>query len=194
MIHKWRDNIWLRRVVFIAFNLTAGVLIIGLIMPILDFIVDRDRQIAERRAILGRLKGVVTQESRIEPAASDIEAKLQGGEFLHGPNDGVVNADLQTRLKEIAEAAGARVRSVQTLPARNVAEARYIAARIEIYGSLQSIRGTVYAVESEKPYLFVAAASLKLAAAISRQGLAQEPVLQAQLDIIGAVHTGERDK
>jgi general secretion pathway protein M len=194
MIHKWRNNIWFRRMAFVAVNLIAGVLILGLLMPILDFFVDRDRQIAEQRALLGRLRAMVAQEPHIQAIARDLDAKLQGGEFLHGPNDGVVNADLQTRLKGIAEAAGARVRSVQTLPAKNIAQIRYMAARIDIYGPLQSIHGTVYAVESGKPYHFVAAASIRPAAAINRPGVAQEPVLQAQLDIVGAVQTDERNR
>jgi hypothetical protein len=47
----------------------------------------------------------------------------------------------------------------------------------------------VYAIESTKPYLFVTAASLK-SSPISRQGPAEEPVLQAQLDIYGATQIG----
>jgi len=193
MIHKWRDNVWFHRVVFVAANLAAAVVILGIATLIVDFFGDRDAEIAEQHALLGRLKTLVAQESRIQAVARDIEAKLQGAEFLHGVNDGVVNADLQTRVKGIAEAAGARVRSVQALPAKNVAQVRYVGARIDIYGSLQSIHRTVYAVENEKPYLFVTAASLRPLAAVNRPG-AQEPILQAQLDVVGVVATDERDK
>jgi general secretion pathway protein M len=194
MIRKWRSNVWFHRVVFIAANLAAAVVVVGLAIVIWEFFVDRDREIVEQRALLDRLKAMVAQESRIRATARDVEAKLQGGEFLHGANDGVVNADLQTRIKGIAEAAGARVRSVQTLPAKNVAKVRYIAARIDVYGPLQSIHGTVHAVESGKPLLFITAASIKPLAAINRPGGAQEPILQAQFDVVGAAPTDEPDK
>jgi hypothetical protein len=44
----------------------------------------------------------------------------------------------------------------------------------------------VHTIESAKPYLFVANASLKSGPAV-RQGLVEEPVLQAQLDVYGAI-------
>ena len=67
----------------------------------------------------------------------------------------MVVADLQTRLKAIAEAAGARLRSVQSLPPKTKDEVRYVGARLDVYGTVEAIQRTVYAVEAGKPYLFV---------------------------------------
>jgi hypothetical protein len=112
--------------------------------------------------------------------------ELDRGEFLAGANDGVVGADLQTRLKAITEAGGARLHLVQTLPSVRTGTIKYIGARIELVGTLATIHRAIYAVESEKPYLFITAATLKIS---STNG---EPILSAQLDIIGALRS-ERD-
>jgi hypothetical protein len=41
----------------------------------------------------------------------DATAEMERGEFHTGTNDGAVGADLQTRLKAITEAGGARLQS-----------------------------------------------------------------------------------
>jgi general secretion pathway protein M len=109
------------------------------------------------------------------------------GEFLAGANEGVANAALQARLKTMTEAAGARVRSVQGLPAKNDGQIRYIGARIDLYGTLGAVHKAIYAVESGKPYLFVSTASIRLSPSISAQAAMTEPVIDMQLDVFGAV-------
>jgi general secretion pathway protein M len=110
---------------------------------------------------------------------------MRGGEFLAGPNENVISADLQTRLKAIAVSAGARSRAVQALPLKTNNQIRYSGSRIEIFGSLQSIHRAIYAIESAKPYLFITGAVIKVMPPASRQGVPEEPIIQAQLDIFG---------
>ncbi len=114
------------------------------------------------------------------------------GEFLSGPNENVINADLQTRLKTVAEAADARLRAVQSLPPRTRDLTKYSGSRVEIYGSLQSIQRTVFAVESAKPYLLIVGASIKALPSSARPGVPEEPIIQAQLDVFGAIQTEAR--
>jgi general secretion pathway protein M len=106
---------------------------------------------------------------------------------------GVINADLQTRLKGLAEGAGARLRSAQTLPTKSNEQIKYSGSRIDISGSLQSIQRAIYAIETATPYLFITGAVIKTASAPSRPGLVEEPVIQAQLDIVGPIEIGGRD-
>jgi hypothetical protein len=82
---------------------------------------------------------------------------------------------------------------MQSLPPKTSGQIRYSGSRIEIYGSLQSIHRAVYAVEDAKPYLFIAGAVIKLLPSSGRLGVPEEPVIQAQLDIFGAMQINGRD-
>ncbi|MFZ8255349.1 GspMb/PilO family protein, partial [Staphylococcus aureus] len=82
---------------------------------------------------------VVAQAANVQSIVSDTSAQMRGGEFLTGPNENVISADLQTRLKAIVETAGARSRAVQALPLKTIDQIKYSGSRIEIYGPLLSI-------------------------------------------------------
>jgi general secretion pathway protein M len=190
----WRDSRPLRLAAFVAGNLALCVVIaVCAVMPTRAFFAEREDRIAEQRALLSRLTSIAAQESNVQSIARQAGAQAQRGEFLTGPNEGVVNADLQTRLKGMAEAAGAKLRSVQSLPAKTSEQIHYSGSRIEIYGPVQSIHRALYAIEGAKPYLFVTGASIKPAAQTGRSGVVEEPVIQAQLDIFGAVQIEARE-
>jgi hypothetical protein len=194
MIARWREQAVFRGAAFVAGNLLAAATLAGLLAwPIFDAFAERDVSIADQRAVLARLNGIIAEEPRIQAITRDTDAQVQGPEFLRGPNEGVVTADLQTRLKSIAEAAGARLRSVQALPPVNRDQIRYIGSRLEFSGPIAAVQRAVHAVETAQPYLFVSAASLKLSPVTAPAGAA-EPVIDAQLDIFGAVQTEARDK
>jgi len=188
MIGKWRDAPWIRRVVFLGLNLAACLAIFFLIArPIRAVFVEQDEQIAMLSETLARMNAIANRKSDVEALARQVDAESDLGEFLAGANEGVANAALQARLKTMTEAAGARVRSVQGLPVKNNGEIRYIGARIDLYGALGAVHKVIYAVESGKPYLFVSGASIRLSPSISAQAATTEPVIDAQLDIFGAM-------
>lgn len=192
MIRHWRDQAWIRHTVFAGCNLAAVAAVVCLVVwPILDMFAERDASIAEHRAVLARLTGVIAQEARVQAVARETDAQVQ--DFLRGPNEGVISADLQTRLKSIAEGSGARLRSVQALPPVSREQIRYIGSRLEISGPIAAIHRAVHAVESARPYLFVTAGSIRPSPLTGRPGAA-EPVIDAQLDVFGAVLTEGRDK
>ncbi|MGJ4945595.1 type II secretion system protein GspM [Bradyrhizobium sp. HKCCYLS1011] len=179
-----------RRMLFILGNLAILIGIIGgIVMPIRALFVDRDAQIADQARVLAHLQAIVAQASRIESFVSDTNAQLRSGEFLAGANENVIGADLQTRLKAMIEATGARSRSVQTLPARTIDQIKFSGVRIDLTAPLPGLMRTVHAIESSKPYLFIVAASLK-SSPLGLPSKVEEPVLQAQLDVYGATLVG----
>ncbi|CCD93738.1 exported hypothetical protein [Bradyrhizobium sp. ORS 375] len=172
---------------FVLANLAVlGLLAWACVMPVVAVFAERDARIQDQQRLLARLKAVAAQAPRIEALASETETQFQSGEFLAGANDNVIAADLQTRLKAILGNAGAQARAVQSLPGRTVDQIRYSGVRLDCSGPLPAMMRVVHAIESAKPYLFVSSASLKSGAAL-RQGQIEEPVLQAQLDVYGAV-------
>jgi hypothetical protein len=188
MIGKWQDDPLIRRAVFLGLNLAACLAVFILIVhPIYAVFVEQDAQIAMLGETLARMNAIADRESDVEDLARQVDAESDLGEFLAGANEGVANAALQARLKTMTEAAGARVRSVQGLPIKNNGQIRYIGARIDLYGPLGAVHKAIYAVESGKPYLFVSGASIRLSPSISAQAAMTEPVIDAQLDVFGAV-------
>jgi len=189
----WRDRPWLRRTGFVAGNVAAALAVAAfLVMPVQAFFAERDARIADQRVLLARFTAIAAQQARVAAAAHEADAKVEDGEFLVGTNEGVVVADLQTRLKAMAEAAGARLRSVQSLPPKTREEVRYVGARLDVYGPLAAIQRTLHGVEAGTPYLFVDAAVVRAPPPVNTQALAnaapQEPAIDAQLDVFGAVH------
>jgi general secretion pathway protein M len=180
-----------RRAIFLLVNGALALpIVVFVVLPLRGLFSDRDGQIAERRAVLARLTAIASQEANVQAIASDTNAQMRGDEFLNGPNENVISADLQTRLKAMTEAAGARSRAVQALPAKTSEQIKYSGSRIEMFGTIQSVQRAVYAIETAKPYLFISGAVIKPLPATSRPGMSEEPNVQAQLDIAGAIQTG----
>jgi general secretion pathway protein M len=187
------DKPWARRVAFvglhIAIALSGAVLVIG---PVREALAARDAQIASQRAMLARFSALVSQEPKVDAAAK--QSPPDAGEFLPGANEGVITADLQTRLKGMVESAGGRVRAVRVLPMQTVDQVRYVGSRVELQGSVPAVHRAIAAMEGVKPYLFVRAAVLKPAPPAGRPDPSQEPVIDAEFDVFGALRPASRDQ
>lgn len=188
----WKDR-RLRRAVFVAAHLAALAMIFGfVILPIRDLFADRDARIAEQRLQLARLEAIASQEENVRAMARQVDAEVQKGEFLVGSSDGLIGAELQTRLKGFAEPAGAHVRSVQSLPAKEAGQIKYSGSRVEIYGNIKTLRKAIYEIERARPYLFIASATMKLALSAGRPNGAEEPAIQVQLDVFAPMQVKAR--
>jgi general secretion pathway protein M len=174
----------LRRVAFVAGNLLTLLAIAAVIVsPVRTSLIDGEAEIYRQTEMLARFKAMAQQKPNA-PAADQVA--LTADLFQSGPNEGVAAANLQARLKALSEAAGARVRLVQGLPARSEGMLRYIGAKLEIFGPLPAVHRAIQAVESAKPFLFVTNSTLKLSPMAARSGNTAEPTIEAQLDISGA--------
>jgi hypothetical protein len=151
---------------------------------------DRDREIAGQRMVRARLQAVASRDSAVRSQAA--QTALGEDEFLSGSTDGAVGADLQARLKGMVEAAGAKLRSVRSLQPKTDAQMKYIGTHIEFFGPIAAIHRATYAIESARPYLLVAAATIRPAPPIVRAGIPQEPVVEAQFDVFGVVRIEAR--
>jgi hypothetical protein len=186
MMQAWRDGEWLRRGRFVGANVAAGlVLAILVVVPIRNALAARESAIIEQRALLARFAAIAALEGEVTAAATQVPPDT--GEYLVGNNEGVINADLQTRLKGMIESAGTRLRTIRTLPAQSHQRLKFIGCRIEIYGSLPTIHRAIHAIEAGRPYLFVKGAVIRPAAPTGKTDPAQEPTLEAQLDVFGVI-------
>jgi hypothetical protein len=161
-------------------------------MPTCAFFNNRDALIESQRRELAQLTAIVAQENNVKSIERNTEIEMQRGEFLVGSNDNVINAELQTRLKTLIASAGAQSPAVQGLPTKTIEKIKYSGARLEIHGSLQSISRAILAIETAMPYLFIKGAAIKAASPNGPSAHQTEPIIQAQLEIFGAVQNRER--
>src|SRR5271154_4759255 len=108
---NWPADKRARQAIFLGAHFAAFLMLFGLvILPISDFFADGDIHIAEQRAQPARLEGVASQEANVHAMSNQVDAEAHLDEFLVGSSEGLVNAELQTRLKGFTDSAGARVR------------------------------------------------------------------------------------
>jgi general secretion pathway protein M len=192
MIQGWHENILVRRAGFIGATITAVTAVLSLvILPIHNMFAERDTHIAEQRAFLGRLTAIAAQETAVEALVRQADTDMDHGEFLPGTNEGMISADLQTRLKALVNGPGVKLRSMQNLAPRADGSIRYMGARLDIEGTMQSVQGVIHSVETSKPYLFVATAVLKPTQVAAMATTGVEPTVSAQLEIFGITKVGE---
>lgn len=184
---------WGRRALFIGANVAfAASLYLGVIAPIQSFLADGAEHIAERQATLARYQSIVAQEDAVRKYVEQIKDGNARGELLEGSSEGIVNANLQARLKSSAERVGVTVRSIQILPPKSLHGAKLIGARLDVFGKFELVHALARAVEGESPLLLVTAAALRPRAAYLEATKPDEEVLEAQFDVYGGASPGGR--
>ena len=188
------DTIIGRRSLFIFGNMAICAVVVAIVVvPIVTLFADREEQIVTKTRALARLNAITAQASSLQSITADTSVQMRGDEFLSGPNENVISANLQARLKAIVETAGARSRAVQALPLKTSDQIRYSGSRIEIFGPLPSIHRAIHAIESAKPYFFITGATIRAPSPGSKAAMSEEPIIQAQLDIFGALQVSGRE-
>lgn len=191
---NWRDMNWKalraspagRRAGFIGVNLLALLIAYLIFMePFRRMIADGAEAIAERRQTLARYEAVAAHEAQIQAYAQQV-ADINGrGELFDGDSDGVISANLQARLKTVAEETQVTVRSIQMLPERALQGVTLVGARLDVVGSYENIHALARALEGEPPLLIITAASIRGQAMLWGAAPQQNEELEAQFDVFG---------
>jgi general secretion pathway protein M len=175
-----------RRAIFIAVNL-AALLAFYLIFiePARRLLATGSDAISEKLQTLARYESVASHEEQIQDYARQV-ADINGrGELFDGDSEGVINANLQARLKTIAEQTGVTVRSIQVLPQKQFHGVSLVGARLDVSGSYENIHELARALEGEPPLLIITAASLRAQAVFWGAPAQTEQDMEAQFDVFG---------
>ena len=185
--------LWARRALFVGLNFIAALAIFLLIWsPLQNVFNDRAAFIATQREALARWQAIAARDEDVKVIANHVDANTNQGELIAVANEGIASAELQARLKAMAEGAGAILRSVQSTSVRATTQVKYIGARIDIYGGIRAIHQAVHAIENARPYIFVTGAILKLSPLAGSSDGSVEPVIDAQLEVVTPMQLGER--
>jgi len=183
-----RRNLHARRALFFGGNLVAMLAVyLLLVAPILGHLADGAEEISQRQTTLARYESVSRQEEAVKAFAKQVAESNARGELITGDSAGIVNANLQARLKALAEEANVTVRSLQMLPPKTLRGSTLVGARLAGAAPIEAMQKLARALEGETPLLFVTAATMRGQTAF--WGLAQagqpEGALEAQIDVYG---------
>jgi general secretion pathway protein M len=158
------------RIVAVALLATAALLVHALVVePYLAVRHTAEAELAETRAALARMVGLTDRLAERREVLAALKRRRGAAEgLLQGGSETLIAAQLQNRIKILADAADAEVRSVQVLQARSEAGFRRIAVRGQVQGSLAGIQKLFYEIESARPYLFLDNVELRAVQATSR--------------------------
>jgi hypothetical protein len=184
---------WARHLLFAGVNAALAALAwLAMVEPLLHLVGERAERIAERETTLARYEAIATQENAVRDYARQIADSNARGELLAGESEGIINANLQARLKTLAEQAGVTVRSIQMLPAKSVRGAALVGARLDVAGRLDPIHALTRALEGEAPLLIIMAAALRGQTMPWAMPTSGEPDIDAQFDVYGGALSKER--
>lgn len=185
LIRMMNLPVFLRRVS--ALMIAALLLVVGGLaawLPV-SFLQNRSEQILEMRSELGRYLHVVETQTL---AAETTEISEDGRLFLKGRDEGVVQADLQSRLGALSSRNRADVISVAAAPSYEANGVRYIGIKVSLGGTISAIHNVVFAIENSVPALVIDSARLSSQRSSRRRVAEQtEPKINAQLTVFGAV-------
>lgn len=182
-----------RRALFIGVNILIATLVYAsVVAPVRALLVEGADRLAERQATLARYEAIASQENAVLDYIKKVRDNNARGELLEGASEGIVNANLQARLKASAEAAGVTLRSVQALPVKTLRGATLIGARLDVAGGVEAIHTLLRAIEGEAPLLLVTAATMRQQAAFWGAANTGEQLIESQFDVYGGALSKER--
>jgi general secretion pathway protein M len=143
-------------------GLVAAVVWIGVVDPVKRRYDDNDQAITDGIGLLTGFKSAIAQgrQPGSEISASDLERYR--GDFLAGPEDAIIVADLQTRLRSLITARSAELSSARALQPKSREGLEYLGVALQIRAEMKSIQEVLHAIETGRPLLFIERADLRL--------------------------------
>jgi general secretion pathway protein M len=126
---------------------------------------------------------LVAQRERLQTAASGTPSPDGRDALLKGDSSGILAADLQRRMAELARQNDMSLRSMQVLPPKREGDLTVIGLEVSLRGEIAGLRTLLYAVETGAPVLFVEALSVK--SATTPEATARSVALDVTLKVRG---------
>jgi Type II secretion system (T2SS), protein M subtype b len=177
-------------------SLLVVVVWIGAIDPVKQRYDNNDQAIADGIRLLAGLKAIIvrSRQAGVEISASNLDRYR--GDFLAGPEDAIIIADLQTRLSALIAARNAELSSARALPPKSRDGLDYLGLGLQIRAEMKDVQDILHAIETGTPLLFVERADLRLdergpAAGRTRNAESVAPMV-LEIAVYGAKWPSER--
>ena len=181
-VKTWKQiKTWARFAVFVTANgLALAGIYIFLVEPGFEFLRDQERQIKQNALVLEHLHSNLRRKQSIS-SLDPIETEKAAQRFLQGNTENLLNADLLTRLRQIADAHSVSFSSVTNLPPRDWIGRQLVGARVEFTAPTQRVAELLSNMEDGPSFLFIRSAKL----ATVGEGDASEKRLGVSIEVYG---------
>jgi len=161
-----------------------GLLYLALVQPLLDDYLGTREAIADARAALARYRGVAADLPQRQKELARLRQRQATSEgFLQGPNDALVAAQIQNRIKALVEASHGELKSTQVLPAQDEGKYRRLAIRAQMTLDIGAAQRVLYGVETASPFLFLDNVDMRAHVIDRRRERGGNPPSDNQLDV-----------
>lgn len=160
---------------------------LGVVQPIWDKAVATRQSIEDMQAAIERYRRVAAElpaRRTLLAALRQQQAVSEG--FLEGPNDALIAAQLQNRVKALVEAAHGELKSTQVLPVQEEGKYRRVTIRAQAALDLPGAQQVLYGVETASPLLFLDNVALRSRSSDRRRDrVTEDPTLDVRFDVYG---------
>ncbi len=156
-----------------------------------SIVVQKYNRIDEQRTLLGQLNYIIDQMPNAQQMQAIQNETGSTVDFLRGPSETVIRANLQQRFKQMASEQKVNVISVGNAPDFTKGGIAYVGLQANVSGTIEGLHHTFLALESAQPLLFLTKLTVRSTGGISDQAPTSNPVLIAQLRLYGALQPQE---
>jgi general secretion pathway protein M len=171
----------------------VGLAYLAVIQPLWDDAAATQQSIADMQSAIERYRRVAAElPARRATLAALRQQQATSQGFLTGPNDALVAAQIQNRLKASIEAAHGELKSTQVLPVQEEGKYRRVIIRAQAVLDLPAAQRVIYDIETASPMLFLDNVALRSRMVERRRDRAGEDgTLDVRFDVYGYVRGAE---
>jgi len=134
--------------------LALGTAYLLIVAPVLDFYGQRQAVLADRQILAPRLSAAAAELPVLRARLAELQSAVAKRQItLDGASDSIAAANLQTRVEELAAAAGTTIGSTEGLAAENRGSYRRLGLRIAISGEYEALIKLLGSIETAVPPL-----------------------------------------
>lgn len=158
---------------------------LGILRPYLESLREGREEIAEIVALRDRYVALAAGV-RIDGWEEGLREEGDGQPaYLQGPSEALVSADLQNRVKMVVQENGGELNSTQVLEPTSEETFRRLSVRVRMSGGSEALYKVLYALETERPFLFIDNIDINARTMRVREGQGETIELMVSFDLFG---------
>lgn len=158
------------------------------IAPIWGTYATNRETIADQRDLLQRYQRLAAGADALSQRLAKLRRRPLSGEgYLQGDNETLVSAQLQSRIRNVAQASGGKLTSTQVLAGTDEAGFRRIGVRVTMTADIPDLQKMLHKLESDRPYLFLD--NVDISGEQSRRRDGRDGGLTVSFDVYGFMRT-----
>lgn len=173
----------------------VGGLWLVLLQPLIDSFLQHRQSIRQSQVALAKYQELNASRAQLDPNLQQLQTEQENEDdrLLSGSGPQLAGANLQNRLKGLIEENRGRLSSMQMLPVGEEEGFQRISLAISMGATIQSLQPILYAIEYQRPYLFIENLELRSNSGTfevqDAEGQIGSDEIQVQMEVYGYLPT-----